>query len=166
MRFILIFWLGLLLIGCGEDPIERQVRQAVSIEKGDECHLCGMVISGFPGPKGEAYEQGVEEVHKFCSTRDLLNWLLDPENQHASQQAWVHDMGQSPWEQPDDKHFVEARAAWYVAGSEQPGAMGPTLASFKERPVAARFAQRFGGEVLAFTELTQAHINPIHHNYD
>lgn len=162
MRIILILLLGLFLSACGEDPVEKQIRQAVTIERGDECHLCGMVISGFPGPKGQAYEQGVEEVHKFCSTRDLLNWLLDPENLYASQQAWVHDMGQSPWDQPDDKHFIDARAAWYVAGSTQRGAMGPTLASFKEQAVAERFVQHFGGVVLAFTELTQEHINPVH----
>ena len=165
MRSILILMLGLLLTACGDDSIDQQVRQAVAIEKGDECHLCGMVISGFPGPKGEAYEQGVEEIHKFCSTRDLLNWLHDPENQYASQQAWVHDMGQSPWDQPDDNHFIDAKTAWYVAGSDQAGAMGPTLASFKDKMVAERFAQRFGGDVLAFTELTQEHLNPIHHNH-
>ncbi|WP_375056881.1 nitrous oxide reductase accessory protein NosL [Zobellella sp. DQSA1] len=163
MRLYGLLFSLLLLAGCGESNVEAQVRQAVAIEQGDECHLCGMVISRFPGPKGEAYEQGAEEVRKFCSTRDLLNWVLDPENRHARQQIWVHDMSQSPWDKPDDEHFIDAETAWYVVGSRQSGAMGPTLASFKQRDVAERFAQTFGGEVLAFGELTLGNINHLGH---
>ncbi|PSJ41163.1 nitrous oxide reductase accessory protein NosL [Zobellella taiwanensis] len=148
----------LLLSGCG-DRIEEQARRAVEIEQGDECHLCGMVISRFPGPKGEAYEQGEEQVRKFCSTRDLMNWALDPENRHARQQIWVHDMSVVPWEEPDDEQFIDAEAAWYVVGSSRTGAMGPTLASFGQQTVAEQFASQYGGQVLAFRELTLENIN-------
>ncbi|ATG75444.1 nitrous oxide reductase accessory protein NosL [Zobellella denitrificans] len=163
MRLYGLLFSVLLLAGCGERHVEAQIRQAVAIEQGDECHLCGMVISRFPGPKGEAYEQGAEEIRKFCSTRDLLNWALDPENRHARQQIWVHDMGQTPWDKPDDEHFIDAELAWYVAGSTQTGAMGPTLASFGEQAVAERFASKFGGQVLKFEELTLENINPKGH---
>ncbi|WP_210433650.1 nitrous oxide reductase accessory protein NosL [Zobellella endophytica] len=163
MRFLSLLLSVLLLAGCSESEVDAQVRQVVAIEQGDECHLCGMAISQFPGPKGEAYEQGTEEIRKFCSTRDLLNWALDQENRHARQQLWVHDMSQVPWDKPDDEHFIDAETAWYVVGSSQSGAMGPTLASFGEQPVAERFAREFGGQVRKFEELTLENINQQGH---
>ncbi|MDP5293377.1 nitrous oxide reductase accessory protein NosL [Oceanimonas sp. CHS3-5] len=159
MRMYGLLLASLLLAGCGEPGADALARQAVAIEQGDECHLCGMVISRFPGPKGEAYEQGVEEVRKFCSTRDLLNWALEPENRHARQEIWVHDMSEVPWEQPDDEHFINAETAWYVVGSSQAGAMGPTPASFGDRAVADAFAGQYGGEVLGFEQLTLDKLN-------
>ncbi|WP_107853004.1 nitrous oxide reductase accessory protein NosL [Oceanimonas marisflavi] len=163
MRIVGLMLAALLLTGCGEQDTNVLARQAVAIERGDECHLCGMVISQFSGPKGEAYEQGVEEVHKFCSTRDLLNWALEPENRHARQQMWVHDMSKVPWDQPDDEHFINAESAWYVVGSSQTGAMGPTLASFGDRAVADAFASQYGGEVLGFDQLRLDKINQNNH---
>ncbi|MGX1174727.1 nitrous oxide reductase accessory protein NosL [Pseudomonas sp. R151218B TE3479] len=44
---------------------------------GDECHVCGMVITDFPGPKGAAV--GAGGVKKFCSTAEMLGWWLQPE---------------------------------------------------------------------------------------
>lgn len=161
MRLYGLLLSALLLAGCGESDAGAQVRRAVAIEQGDECHLCGMAISRFPGPKGEAYEQGEEQVRKFCSTRDLLNWALDPENRHARQQLWVHDMGQVPWEKPDDGHFIDAESAWYVVDSNQSGAMGPTLASFGQQEVAERFAAQYGGQVLTFNDLNLENINQM-----
>lgn len=163
MRIYGVLLAGLLLAGCGESDVQTRARQALAIEQGDECHLCGMVISRFPGPKGEAYEQGAEDVRKFCSTRDLLNWALEPENRHARQEMWVHDMSEVPWGQPDDEHFIQAETAWYVVGSSQTGAMGPTLASFGDRAVADAFAGHYGGEVLAFEQLTLDKLNKNAH---
>ncbi|WP_298716622.1 nitrous oxide reductase accessory protein NosL [uncultured Oceanisphaera sp.] len=163
MRMYGLLLLGLLLAGCGESDVQTQIRRAVAIEQGNECHLCGMVISRFSGPKGEAYEQGVEEVRKFCSTRDLLNWALEPENRHARQEMWVHDMSEVPWDKPDDEHFINAEAAWYVVGSSQTGAMGPTAATFSDQAVADAFASEYGGEVLTFDQLTLGKLNQNNH---
>jgi len=44
-------------------------------------------------------------------------------------------------------------------GSEKTGAMGPTLASFAKKDDAAAFAGEFGGNVLAFQEVTMEHLN-------
>lgn len=153
----LIIALSLLIVSaCGETPTELQLAQhAVAIERGDECHLCGMIINGFPGPKGELYKRGNDQTMKFCSTRDMFSYLLDPEHKHAIQTVYVHDMAISLWDTPDDEFFIDARSAWYVAGHERNGAMGPTLASFSNEDVATTFAGQYGGDVYQFKDINQ-----------
>ena len=130
------------------------LHQAVAIEKSDECHLCGMLITNFDGPKGELFrkEQG-ETVFKFCSTRDMFSYYLDPENKRNVSQMLVHDMSKMPWGTINDDYFIDAKTAWFVSGSEKTGAMGKTLASFSLEIDAVAFAKEFGGEVLSFSEI-------------
>ncbi|WP_341502391.1 nitrous oxide reductase accessory protein NosL [Gallaecimonas sp. GXIMD4217] len=156
MRYLMLL-LVLVLTACGSEQGNDQARSPVAIQQGDECHLCGMLISGFPGPKGQAWSEGRQR--KFCSTRDLLTWALDPEHSATVRQIWVHDMSQNDWSHPLDTTFIDGRQAWYVLGSRARGAMGPTLASFASKELALAFAAEQGGTVLAFTELTLDRLN-------
>lgn len=153
-QWTLLIALCAALIGCGESPQEKMMKQAVAIESSDECHLCGMIISNFPGPKGESFQTGSEEVLKFCSTRDLFAYILQPENERQVQQIFVHDMSQTPWQKPNDEHFIDAKAAWYVIGSNQMGAMGKTLASFGKQEDAQAFSKKYGGKLYQFSDIT------------
>ncbi len=151
-----------LLTACSQ-PAETEVNphQAVKIEARDECHLCGMLISNFSGPKAELYRKGVTQadgnkVHKFCSTRDMFSFYLDPENKRNVTSIYVHDMSKSPWDEPNDSYFIDAKTAWFVAGSSKTGAMGATLASFSKQQDAEKFAQEFGGQVLNFEQVNLA----------
>ncbi len=136
-----------------EESARVQDRPPVPLTPADECHVCGMLITRFPGPKGEAWVTGAREPYKFCSTRDLFAWLLQPETAAVVQQIYVHDMGATDWAHPEDSAFVDARRAWYVAGSDARGAMGPTLASFARRDQAEAFARSHGGRVLGFAAI-------------
>ena len=161
MNFVIARWpifalLILLVTACSEPAEEQQAAQkAMAIESHDECHLCGMIIKGFPGPKAQLYERGNKDSFKFCSTRDMFAYLLDPEHHHAIQTVYVHDMTVTPWEHPDDKTYIDARKAWYVAGHNHQGAMGPTLASFSDKEVANAFAKQYGGKVYSFDDINQ-----------
>ena len=145
------------VISCSDNTEQQQViHQAVAMETSDECHLCGMLITRFDGPKGEVFrKEAGEQVFKFCSTRDMFSYYLDPENKRNVAQMLVHDMSKMPWgsNSIDDKYFIDAKAAWYVAGSEKTGAMGPTLASFSQQKDAQTFAKEFGGQVLNFKDI-------------
>ncbi len=146
------------LVACSDNKKQSQViHQAVAMESSDECHLCGMLITRFDGPKGEVFrkEQG-DNVFKFCSTRDMFSYYLDPENKRNVAQMLVHDMSKMPWgsDSIDDKYFIDAKAAWYVAGSEKTGAMGKTLASFSQESDAQAFAKEFGGQVVKFAQVS------------
>jgi copper chaperone NosL len=154
-KSILIFGLMAVLLGCsGEQPKKEMLKQAVAIENADECHLCGMIISQFPGPKGELYQKTSEDIAKFCSTRDMFGYLLQPENQRQVQQVFVHDMSKTPWQKTDDQYFIDARTAWFVVDSSKKGAMGKTLASFSLQEDALAFSNEYGGKVYPFDEIT------------
>ena len=147
------------LVACSEtEEVAAEKPDPVHFESGDECHVCGMVITRFPGPKGEAITERDQSVRKFCSTREMLAWVLQPENVNREHTLYVHDMAETSWEAPDDTALIDAREAWFVAGSGQNGAMGPTLASFAVKSEAEAFASDHGGEVLAFSEVRMDHV--------
>lgn len=158
-KLSLIVFTSLILLACSkQSEQEMMLHQAVKIEQGDECHLCGMLIFNFSGPKGELFRKditqaGSNEVKKFCSTRDMFSFYLDPENKRNVTTILVHDMSKSPWDEASDDHFIDARKAWFVAGSSKKGAMGDTLASFSLEQDATSFAAEFGGKVLSFEQV-------------
>lgn len=149
------------LIACSDTTNTTQDQHAVAIESGEECHLCGMIITKFPGPKGQLYKRGNANNLKFCSTRDMFAYFLDPEHQHNIQQAFVHNMAVNTWEQLDDTTYIDAREAWYVIGSNKGGAMGPTLASFADQESANSFAKKQGGKLYHFDDLNLALISSM-----
>ena len=148
----------IIISACSDNSAQQAViHKAVAMESSDECHLCGMLITNFDGPKGEVFrkEQG-DKVFKFCSTRDMFSYYLDPENTRNVSQILVHDMSKMPWgsDSIDDKYFIDAKTAWFVAGSEKKGAMGKTLASFSKKTDAQAFAKEFGGQVVKFAQVS------------
>ncbi|MDI5892769.1 nitrous oxide reductase accessory protein NosL [Halomonas rhizosphaerae] len=152
-RALLIALLAsLLLSGCGESEPE-DLAAAQPIEAGDSCHVCGMLIEEFPGPKGEAFLDSQGEALKFCSTMDLFAFLKQPENETRLSHAYVHDIGVPPWGEPSDEAFIRAEEAWYVVGHDRRGAMGHTLASFAEQADAETFRKAHGGELVAYEEI-------------
>ena len=150
---ILLLSVGLVLAACSKEPEQVSARQAQAIHSGEECHLCGMIITNFPGPKGELYIKTSDKVKKFCSTRDMFSFLLDPEYKKQVKEVYVHDMSKSHWDKPDDSYFIDARNAFFVVGSSKTGAMGKTLASFSQKQDAEKFAQAFGGKVNTFEQI-------------
>ncbi len=159
LKYTFLIFAFITLAACSKkEETKVMLHQAVKIEQADECHLCGMLIANFAGPKGELFRKGVteassNEVRKFCSTRDMFSFYLDPENKRNVTSILVHDMSKSPWGEPNDNYFIDARKAWFVAGSSQTGAMGETLASFSAKTDAEAFAVEFGGKVLSFDDV-------------
>lgn len=155
-RTLFLSLIVVVAVGCSEQAEQQRIiHQAVAIESADECHLCGMLISNFSGPKAELFRNGVTKadgnsVKKFCSTRDMFSFYLDPENNRNVTTMLVHDMSKAPWDAPNDGYFIDAQQAWYVVGSNKTGAMGKTLASFSAKTDADAFATEFGGNVIDF----------------
>ncbi|MDM8350264.1 nitrous oxide reductase accessory protein NosL [Pseudomonas sp. sp1636] len=155
-RTLLVGLLGLLLIACSESPEPQQSLGPVAFHEADECHVCGMIINDFPGPKGQAVDK--TGVKKFCSAAEMLGWWLQPENRIGTAKLYVHDMGRSEWAKPDDSHLIDATQAFYVVGladSGLKGAMGAVLASFADEAAAQKLAASHGARVLRFDEIDQ-----------
>lgn len=155
LRLALVMLFGLLLAGCGDKEEARVSYDPVAFHADDECHVCGMIVADFPGPKGQAVERN--GVRKFCSTAEMLSWWLQPENNILQAKLYVHDMGPSQWDQPQDEHLIDATQAWFVSGTPLQGAMGASLASFADRQAAeALAAEHDGAQVVAFEQIDQA----------
>lgn len=149
---------ALSLAGCGQDNAASQAQGPVNFEAQSSCSLDGMLLSDYPGPKGQIRFAQVAEVQWFCDTVELLSTLLAPEQVRAVISAHVQDMGQADWEQPRG-HWIDARQALYVLGSRRKGSMGPTAASFATEAGAQAFVQQHGGRVLRFAELQPAMVD-------
>ncbi|MCW8956510.1 MAG: nitrous oxide reductase accessory protein NosL [Gammaproteobacteria bacterium] len=150
---LILSWLSM-NSGCNDtDTDNSQTRAPEAMTSGDECHVCGMIIVNYPGPKGEAFERSHNTPRKFCSTRDMFAYLLQPETAAIVREIYVHDMADANWRQPGDITLVDARKAWYVAGHPLRGAMGPTLASFAQRQAAEAFIKQYGGRLLRYEDI-------------
>ncbi|MFW0756974.1 nitrous oxide reductase accessory protein NosL [Pseudomonas sp. H11T01] len=141
----------LLLAACDKPAQTTYNDVPAAFHPSDECHVCGMIITGFPGPKGQVVEPS--GIKKFCSTAEMLGWWLQPENHHGDAKLFVHDMGRSPWNTPDDSHLIDAKSAFYVIGTQLKGAMGVVLASFSSQQAAEKLAADQGGRVLRFSDI-------------
>lgn len=153
-RFIgiaLAIVLSALLGACDRTP-EATAHGPVEITQDTHCSLDGMTLADYPGPKAQIhYAQGDPDF--FCDTVEMFAIYLRPEERRRVTAIYVHDMGRNDWDHPQG-HWIDARTAFYVAGSRRRGSMGPTLASFAEEADAHAFAAAEGGTVLRFDDVT------------
>lgn len=145
-----------LLSACGADATGTADIKPIAIEQHDRCHLCGMKIKVYPGPKGELALKDSDQLVKFCSSRDMFNFALQKENQRQVAHLFVHDAGATDWENPSDDAFIDAKSAYYVYGTNKKAVMGPAVAPFSSLEAAQHFADEYGGRVLEFNEINLA----------
>lgn len=144
--------LSLSLLGaCSEQTATAPVAQA--IEPGTACALDGMLLANFPGPKAQIHFAGSTQPEFFCDTVEMFSVALNPEQARLVTAILVQDMGEADWESPRG-HWIDARGAFYVLGSELHGSMGPTIGAFASEAKAAEFAKQHGGRVLRFGEVS------------
>lgn len=121
------------------------------------CVLDGMTLADYPGPKGQiVYAQG--EPDFFCDTMELVAIVLRPEQARPIVGVFTQDMAATDWARPQG-HWIDARSAWFVLGSDMKGSMGPTLATFARAEDAQAFARKHGGRALRFDEITPAMVS-------
>jgi len=160
--FIPVFAALLFSVGCDRSDESAQFHEPVPISNADECHVCGMTITRFPGPKGQAFIRGNSTPFKYCSTRDMFSHILQPEVRSRITRIYTHDMSSTAWDAPSNTAFTNARQAWYVINHPMQGAMGPTLATFAEKSAAENFIELHGGEIVRFDDITLEMVANIH----
>jgi len=147
---LLIAILGLLMLAaCSRDEAPSAPQELTA---GTTCALDGMLLNDYPGPKAQIhYSEGPPEF--FCDTVEMFSMLLRPESARHIRAVYTQDMGKADWKTPR-ANWIDARTAWYVQGSRLKGSMGPTFAAFTQKQDAEAFAQKNGGKVLRFDEVT------------
>ena len=144
-----MIFLVMFLNACtGESPPAQPVEPAA----GAVCTLDGMSLADYPGPKAQIFYDNGPPVY-FCDTVEMFAMLLGPEGQRHMRAVFTQDMAQTDWMHPQG-HWIDARSAFYVTGSQLKGSMGPTFAAFSQRADAETFVVKYGGKVLIFSEVT------------
>lgn len=153
-------WLGLAaaglmsvaLVGCGDKSANEHRHGAEEITAETTCELDGMSLADYPGPKAQIQYADQDHASFFCDTVELFSMLLEGEQVRPLRAVFVQDMGQADWDNPKG-HWINAKTAFYVVGSEREGSMGKTIASFAKKEDAENFAKTYGGKVFAFADI-------------
>ncbi len=132
----------LTIAGCGD----AKKRPAFSPAADARCALCGMVVANYEGPKAELYLKGVERPAVFCSLRDGLSFLLQPENRRRLEAFYVQTADGAA-------AFRDAEKLVFVTGSRFEGVMGAEPAALAADAAADDFIARWGGVKKAFSDL-------------
>ncbi|MGI2260463.1 nitrous oxide reductase accessory protein NosL [Shewanella sp. GXUN23E] len=154
MKKLLALVLMPLLFACSDGTAQAKEAEPVALTEHDRCHICGMVIVNYPGPKGQLTLKDSDTIPKFCSSRDMFNFALQKENQRQISDLFVHDAGTTDWQNPSDSAFIDAKTAYYVYGTTRKAVMGPAVAPFSTLEAAEQFAREYGGRVLRFEDIT------------
>lgn len=140
--------------GCsGDQGNQQQSFAPVEIDRSTSCELDGMLLIDYAGPKAQVHYAGVPQPVFFCDTVELFNSLMAGEQVRAVRAVYVQDMGQADWEAPEG-HWIDAKTAFYVVGSNRHGSMGPTIGSFAKAEDAEKFAAEYGGKVHKYEEIS------------
>ena len=151
--FFAAFLAAALLAGCSGKQAPK-THQPAAIAAHDRCHLCGMVIVHYEGPKARIFIQDVEEPLKFCSGRDAFTFALQPENARRLEGFFIHDLAKTNWKKPDDAAFADARAMHFVYGHKIAGVMGNEPAAFSDKKAAEAFMAKEGGALYGYSDVT------------
>ncbi len=146
--------LALLLVACGEDEAVAPPPPPAEMSADAVGHYCGMLVAEHAGPKAQIRLVEDGDPIWFSSVRDGLAFTLLPEEPDW-RAFYVTDMtGAETWEAAVPGPWIAADAAVYVIGSRRRGGMGQMEAVPFSDPAAARdFANRHGGEVVAFADI-------------
>ncbi len=146
----------LLLAGCGEE--ETALPEPVRLTAEAIGHYCMMTVLDHDGPKAQIHLEGFAEPIFFAQVRDALAYAKGPERSADLLAIYVSDMGAAPsWAAPGPDNWILARHASFVVGGDVRGGMGaPEIVPFSSTEAASRFADRHGGEVLAFADIPDA----------
>lgn len=142
------------LAACSNETGSQAVStEPVEITASTSCELDGMLLTDYPGPKGQIHYAGEDRPWFYCDTIEVLNTLLLPEQIRKVNAVYVQDMGRADWDNPKGA-WIDARTALYVQGSKRKGSMGATLATFSSEEDAQKFIAEYGGKLLRMNEIT------------
>lgn len=133
---------------------------AKPIAESERCPVCGM----YPAKYSKWHAQIVfknGEHTSFDSAAEMfrfLNNMKKYDNKHIAAdiaKIFVPAYNTGDW--------LDAKQAFYIAGSKAKGPMGNDFPAFAKQEDANRFIQKFGGNVLGFEQVTPALLNGSHH---
>jgi len=160
---------------------DEELPEPVSLDAGQACDYCGMIIQDHPGPAGQTYyRDNVPEGRDpdqpawFCSNLCLFDFYFE-----RRQQGWVPlvhyttDYSAVEYEvydgtgtlfitkHPEAEYFVNGEETTLVVDSDVEGAMGPSLIPFTDSEDAITFQEKYGGDIFRFGEVSQSLVDSL-----
>ncbi|MBK8898623.1 MAG: nitrous oxide reductase accessory protein NosL [Candidatus Competibacteraceae bacterium] len=145
-------WLAAALWLLSRSPAWSQELQLPAPGSKDTCPVCGMFVSRYPDWVATVlYKDG--HVHHFDGAKDLFKYLLNlPKYAPDHTQADIAATGVTDYY---GVKRLDARAAWYVIGSDVLGPMGHEPVPLATQADAEEFQRDHKGKrILRFDELT------------
>lgn len=145
---------ALILLATSVSAVEAYAPQAIAAA--ERCPVCGMYPANYPQWHAQiVFKDGGHS--SFDSPADMFRFLLDMakyDKRHTSA-----EIGKTYVTEHQTGGWLDARAAFFVAGSKAQGPMGPDLPAFASKEKAAEFAKSAGGEVFGFEQVTLDVVN-------
>ncbi|MGH1483000.1 MAG: nitrous oxide reductase accessory protein NosL [Geminicoccales bacterium] len=145
----------LLLLACEENQVAMPP-PPVELTSDATGVYCSMTVSEHAGPKAQVFVSDAAVPLWFPSVRDMFAYTMLPEENQDVRAIYVSDTGATDdYAEVAEGAWIEARDAIYVLGSEIQGGMGlPEAVPFADRDQATAFAEKHGGEIVSFNEVT------------
>lgn len=154
-------WLAAALWLLSRSPAWSQELQLPAPGSKDTCPVCGMFVSRYPDWVATVlYKDG--HVHHFDGAKDLFKYLLNlPKYAPDHTQADIAATGVTDYY---GVKRLDARAAWYVIGSDVLGPMGHEPVPLATQADAEEFQRDHKGKrILRFDELTPPALDNLDH---
>ncbi len=129
----------------------NRLKKGKIVEPGpdDRCAVCGMFPARYPKHHCQILSKDGSTIH-FCSTQCLVKFNTAPADYIQKpvkiKATWVRVYPEGGWEY--------AGGLYYLAGSSVSGPMGPEALPFRRKNNAEKTAQKYGGRIFKFSELT------------
>ena len=127
----------------------------------DTCPVCGMFVALYPDWVATVlYKDG--HAHHFDGAKDLFKYLLNmPKYAPGHAQADIAAIGVTEYYGVTK---IDARAAWYVIGSDVLGPMGHELVPLATQAEAEEFQRDHKGKrIVRFDQITSALLENLDH---
>jgi nitrous oxide reductase accessory protein NosL len=160
-------------LGGGDGGDGGTAPDAVPVEEGWTCDVCGMVLSAQPGPNAEVFyaddrPNDHDNPARFCSTWEAFQFAFDRADDGWRREAFYvtdystvdYDVYTEGGDQLITSHagadaFTDATGVTFAVESDVKGAMGKDLIGFSAAADADAFVDEYGGEVVPFAEVTR-----------
>lgn len=173
-RRTLLATTALALAGClGEDDEPVEAPDPVSLDEGQTCDSCGMVIEEHPGPNGEIFYEGdrpegrdgpawfcaIQCLNTYHAEKTRLGWepIVTYVTDYSSVDYEITDReeGQYISSHPEADAFADADGVQVVTDTSVEGAMGFTPVPFSVSEDAEAFADEFDGTVVEWDAVAE-----------
>ncbi|MCL9818066.1 nitrous oxide reductase accessory protein NosL [Natronocalculus amylovorans] len=167
--------LTLALAGCTGES--EELPAAISLDDGQSCDACGMVIEEHPGPTGQVFFEDEPADRDgpawFCSGTCTYTYRFDREDEGWNPRVtYLTDYTAVSYDVSGDSEpsisahlsadaYVQESQLFVVAGSDVLGAMGPDVIPFSDEDDAEEFASEYGGSVIAATDIDRELIDSV-----